>query len=101
MVEGSSGTASRVTGIAGKAVIGITSYSLVAIIKCCLVVVSMTINTAESAIIRRNRMTIRAENPFTLMFSGIDREIFSIVVKRSRCPCSGTMACLAVGAELG
>jgi len=100
MVESSSCTARRMARIAGKAVVRITADTLVAVGKCVRVVVGMTVNTAESAVIRRSCMTIRAEDPCTLVFPGIDREIFSVVVKRGRRPCGCSMAGLAVGSEL-
>jgi len=101
MIEGSVYTACRVTRIAGKAVILITSDSLVSVIHFRLVVMSMTINAAESIIICWVRMTIRAKGPGTLVFPGIDREVFSVVIKRCRRPGSSGVTGLTIGTELG
>ncbi len=100
MVKGSSGISGRMAGIAGTALINVSLHSLMAGIHIRLIM-GMTGYTGEYTKVIRVSVAVAAGLPGTIMFTGINREVLSIVIKSCRLPCCLCMTGLAVGAETG
>lgn len=85
MIEPSCGFPGWMAGIACLAVVYIPTNALVLIIHICLVML-MAVYATEKRIIRWVGMAFVTRHPFTLVFSTIYWEVFTIVVKGGRYP---------------
>jgi len=70
------------------------------IVHLALVIVFVTIDTCELAVVVGVVVTIRTRVPFTIVPSAIDREVLVIVVERRWVPCRFVMALSAIHGEL-
>jgi hypothetical protein len=70
--------------------IGIAAYTIVVLV--CLSLWMTCPGAGVDSIIVRISMTVGANCPFSLVSTGIDREIQSIMVESSRGPCTGRVA---------
>ena len=66
-----------------------------------LVIVLMTIDTAENRIVACTGVAFGAGIPLVFMLAAIDRKIHGIVIPCRRYPCIFVVALFAIGGELG
>lgn len=67
-------------GKTGRAVVGVSSNSIMLIIHICLVVL-VAIDTTELGIVGCIGMTVSAGSPFTVMLARINREILAVMIE--------------------
>lgn len=93
---------SRSIGVALKAglvVVYIAADITVLFVHVCLVVF-VAIDTGELSVVVRTGMAFRTIVPFSLVLTGVNREVLPVVIKSGRLPFYLCVACFAVGAEL-
>lgn len=84
---------------AGLVVVHITADTIVFFVRICLVVL-VARDAGKFCIVVRTGMAFRTIVPFSLVLTGIYREVLPVVIKSGRLPFYLCVACFAVGAEL-